>query len=182
MRKLRKGNKRGFTLIESIVAILIIGITMPSGLLIYQKIIAENGRNEMRIQAANLGQGIVEHLSLLTLNNTVTIEKTAFNSACYGYNGGVNPWPLGTDCVNGASTADNPFYSGAAAFPYLSYQVTVECLVPNLGQPDLSQWAPVGGGCNAGHRYKRVTVDVMNNLTGNVSVETIRFETIVVRD
>src|SRR3989344_257186 len=130
----RAGPCRGFTLIELVIALSVLLIIFPPTLVIFYQIMQLKFRNEGRMVAVYLAQGVAEHMSQRRFTSVDDIPPTPFTAS---------------EISEGQP---NPFQN--LNFDDYSFQVEVDC-VTNDGILNIDNWPTVAGGRTPPDAYKR---------------------------
>ncbi len=162
----RWGGKKGFTLIEIVMIIVVVAITIPALLIILGQQTKQSVNAELQISATNLGQAMMEEIRSKCWDE--------FKTSLPNCTGTGAPGALG---INGGETAGNPatyddvddYNAGVPPLSVggVSYTRTVQvCYVPSGNLNDTSA-------CNTATDYKRIRVTVNNPNLGSVELVTV---------
>lgn len=166
--------KKGFTLIEIVMIIIVVSIAIPTLLIVLGQETRQSVNAELQINAVNVGQAMMDEIRSKCWDETATSGANC--------SGTVTPSALGTDGAPGTETRTE--CSGASATPFddvddyngypetctwggPSFTTTVQvCYVPSGNLNDTST-------CSTTTDYKRIQVTVSNASMGSVNLVTV---------
>jgi len=159
-------NKRGFTLIEIVMIIVVVAIAIPALLIILGQGAKQGVNAELQVSATNVAQALMEEIKSKCWDETHIIAGSCTGTSAGGVLG-----------INGGETAGNPttyndvddYNAGVPAVTVggVSYARTVQvCYVPSTNLNDTSA-------CNTTTDYKRIQITVTNPTLGSVELVTV---------
>lgn len=152
---LRRG---GFSLFEVLIGLVLVGVMVPSSLIVFQQVLVNKTKAEARIQCVNLAQMVMEHETQKRFSAIESIPLTNFEAATLA-GGGANPY------------RDNDL---AMQFVNFNFQVDVDCIHDGANgmNTNLDAWPAVA--CNGeAAEYKRIAVTVTNPLAEQVRLTSV---------
>lgn len=163
-------NKKGFTLIEVVMVIVLLGIIMPGIMLYFMQGVKESAIPQRRTTAIFLAEALMEEIKSKRWDETVSINATCSNaSATLGFEGGETRigGATGFDDIddfnglNNTNIIDSQGNDISNRYPGYTQQASV-CYVPANDPNDTTN-------CSNRTCYKRIRVDI----TDTTSNETI---------
>ncbi len=156
-------NNKGFTFIEIIMIIVILGIIMPGVMLYFIQGVKNSADSQRRVTATFLSEGLMEEIRSKGWDEVTPINATCSNASVIGADGEARNAYDDIDDFNGMNNTPPANSQGAAMadYPGFTQQVTVMYVDPaNLDAP-----AAMPPTC-----YKRIEVRIVDVGTN----ETIR--------
>lgn len=162
-------DKKGFTLIETVMIIVLVAIAIPALLIILGQETKQSVDAELQISATNIGQAMMEEIRSKCWDE---FKTTGANCSGTGSPGALGPnGETRTACTGTPSTYDDiddyNGYSETCTWGGVSYTTNVQvCYVPSGNLNDISA-------CNTTTDYKRIRVTVTNPNLGSVELVTV---------
>lgn len=181
-------NKRGVTIIELIVTIVVLSAVILSMALLYKEIITGSVKNKVRFEAAQLAEGVSNYMMGKDFNDIGSIGWTKFSDENIGgaILGVPNPFYMEFyPCYEGIPDSDcasqnwtvNPLF-GTEPHPGMSYKVDVDCLIPSADIANIDTWDSSTAWTSVynctNENYKRITTKVSTPVAGTIAVRTIK--------
>lgn len=155
-------NNRGFTFIEIIMVIVLLGIMIPGVMLYFIQGVKNSSDSQRRVMAIFLAEGLMEEIKSKRWDENPTINATCSNASATGSDGEARNAYDDIDDFNGLNNSSPVDSQGSAManYPGFSQQATISYVNPS----DLN--APIAGPTC----YKRIEVRIVDAGTN----ETIR--------
>lgn len=154
-------DKRGFTLIEVIMIIVVVSIAIPTLLIVLGQGARQGVNAELEISATNVAQALMEEIKSKNWDQNSPIPPGAYS--ILGIDGGE------TAGIPSTYNDVDDYNAGAPAVTVggVSYTRAVQvCYVPSTNLNDTSA-------CNTTTDYKRIQVTVSNATLGSVVLVTV---------
>ncbi|MBI4683863.1 MAG: hypothetical protein HY755_01545 [Nitrospirae bacterium] len=166
----RWGGKKGFTLIETVMIIVIAAIAIPALLLVLGQETQQGVNAELMINATNVAQKLMEEVKSKCWDEFKTGAANCSGTGspgALGTEGETRTACTGTSAIPFDDVDDYSNYPESCTWGGPSYTTTVEvCYVPASNLNDTST-------CNTTTDYKRIKVTVTNTNLGSVELVTV---------
>jgi type II secretory pathway pseudopilin PulG len=171
-KKIRRRSEAGFSFIELVLAILLIGVTLPALMMVFQNVVVTSAQADLMPKATSLAEGLMEEIKSRKFDELTTKSGSGNWSTTLGPDTGE-----GTTKANYDDVDDFNAWTQNFASPYTGFSASVSVAYvssSNLNSPLTipgtvpSNWTP---------SYKRVVVTVANaGLPASVTLTTIMTE------
>ncbi len=170
--KKNRSSEGGFTFVELVLAILLIGLMLPSLMLIFQTVIVSAAGVNLMPEAVSLADGLMEEVKSRKFDELTSKSGSGNWSSSLGPDTGEGTTKANYDDIddfNGWTENFTAPFTGFSASVQVSYVSSSNLDSPlTIPSPITSNWTP---------SYKRVVVTVSNaGLPGPVTLTTVMTE------
>lgn len=155
-------NKKGFTLIEVIMVIVILGIILPGIMMYFIQGVKNSADSQRRATAIFLAEGLMEEIISKKWDEVAVINATCSNASAIGADAEAR---IGHDDVDDFNNLNNTPPSDSQGSPMANYQGFSQQVTVSYVNPADLNTAVGGPTC-----YKRIEVRIIDTATN----ETIK--------
>ncbi|MEK6726174.1 MAG: type II secretion system protein [Deltaproteobacteria bacterium] len=161
MKRIFQVNKKGFTLIEVVMVIVLLGIMLPGIMMYFIQGVKDSVDSQRRTTAIFLAEGLMEEIRSKRWDEVAVINATCSNASVIGTDAEARIGYDDIDDFNGINNTPPSDSQGAAMLNYAGFQQQVTVSYVNPAALDTAVGGPT---C-----YKRILVTI----TDTGSAETI---------